>query len=226
MLIQLSHPLSEHTPFYSSLPKPALKQIYSLGKGDACNSFYLTTSNHAGTHVDAPRHFCATGRSITDYELSELVFTRPAVLEVPLVEEELIEPRHLIERASAVSPDIDILLLRTGFGRFRAEERRYVDRSPGFGPAAAEFLMERFPALRALAVDFMSISSPAHEEAGAEAHRVFLGCTRYAARPILLVEDALLPDPMPVLERVFVIPWRFEGLDSAPCTMFAEGGHA
>jgi arylformamidase len=222
MLIQLSHSLSEHTPFYSSLPKPELRQIYSLSNGDTCNSFYFTTSNHIGTHVDAPRHFCAEGRPITDYALSELVFIRPAVLEVPLVDDELIEPRHIEDAASTVAADTDIILLRSGFGRFREDERRYVDRSPGFGPAAAEFLMEQFPMLRALAVDFMSISSPAHDSAGAEAHRVFLGCARYSTRPILLVEDALLPVPMPVLKRVFVIPWRFEGLDSAPCTMFGE----
>jgi len=50
--------------------------------------------------------------------------------------------------------------------------------------------MERFPKLRALAVDFMSISSPSHESAGADAHRVFLGCTSDAATSILLVEGA------------------------------------
>jgi arylformamidase len=225
MLIQLSHHLSEDTPFYSSLSKPELRQIYNLGKGDICNSFYFTTSNHAGTHVDAPRHFCAEGRPITAYQLPELVFVRPAVLDVPLTGGELIEPRHL-EAAAAATVDTDLVLLRSGYGKFRGDERRYVDRSPGFSPEAAEFLMQRFPVLRALAVDFMSVSSPAHESEGAEAHRVFLGCTRYAARPILLVEDALLPDTLPPLLRVFVIPWMFDGLDSAPCTMFAEAAHA
>src|ERR1035437_2799547 len=226
MLIQLSHHLSEQTPFYSSLPKPELKQIYELGKGDVCNSFYFTTSNHAGTHVDAPRHFCSEGRRITDYELAELVFSRPAVLDVPLRDEDLVDPRHLEAAATAASDDTDLVLLRSGFGKFRGDERRDVDRSPGFAPAAAEFLMERFPRLRALAVGFMSVSSPAHESEGAEAHRVFLGCTRYADRAILLVEDALLPEAIPLLARVFVIPWMFDGLDSAPCTMFAEAAHA
>jgi arylformamidase len=153
MLICLSHHLSEHTPFYVSLPKPELRQIFDLGKGDICNSFYFTTSNHAGTHVDAPRHFCAQGRSITDYALPELVFSCPAVLDVPLLDEELIGARHLEAVAAAASDDTDLVLLRSRFGRFRGDERRYVDRSPGFGPAAAEFLMERFLQLRALAVD-------------------------------------------------------------------------
>ena len=124
MLIQLSHHLSEQTPFYSSLPKPELKQIYELGKGDVCNSFYFTTSNHAGTHVDAPRHFCSEGRRITDYELAELVFSRPAVLDVPLRDEDLVDPRHLEAAATAASDDTDLVLLRSGFGKFRGDERR------------------------------------------------------------------------------------------------------
>ena len=226
MLIQLSYPLSEQTPFYSSLPKPQLRQIYDLRKGDACNSFYFTTSNHAGTHVDAPRHFSPGGKCITDYHLSELVFSCPAVLDVPLVDNQLIEPRDLDAALASEARETDLVLLRSGFGRFRADEPRYADRSPGFGPAAAAFLMERFPKLRALAVDFISISPAAHEAAGADAHRVFLGCTAYSARPILLVEDALLPDALPPLLRVFIIPWMFEGLDSAPCTMFAEAANA
>lgn len=225
MLVQLSHALSEDTPFYARLAKPRLKQLYDVRKGDVCNSFYFTTSNHAGTHVDAPRHFCAGGRPITQYTLPELVFSRPSVLDVPLVDSELIEPRHLEGAAGNAAGDTDLILLRSGFGRFRGDERRYVDRAPGFGPAAAEFLMERFPRLRALAVDFVSISASAHQAAGAEAHRVFLGCSRYADRPILLVEDALLPETLPQLLRVFIVPWMFEGLDSAPCTMFAEAPH-
>jgi arylformamidase len=225
MLIQLSYPLSEQTPFYSFLPKPQLRQIYDLDKGDVCNSFYFTTSNHCGTHVDAPRHFSADGRRITEYGLSELVFSRPAVLDIPLRAKELIEPQHLRPALESLAPDTDLILLRSRFARFRADEAHYVERSPGFGPAAAVLLMERFPNLRALAVDFMSISSPAHEHAGADAHRVFLGGTDHGARSILLVEDALLPNSLPPLIRVFVIPWMFEGLDSAPCTMFAEAAN-
>jgi arylformamidase len=226
MLIQLSYPLSEQTPFHSSLPKPQLRQIYDLRKGDVCNSFYFTASNHAGTHVDAPRHFSEGGKCIGDYSLSDLAFSRPAVLDVPLTDNQLIEPPHIQPALASAAPDTDLVLLRSRFARFRADEPRYVGRSPGFGPAAAAVLMERFPKLRALAVDFISISSPSHQAAGADAHRVFLGCTDYAARPILLVEDALLPEALPHLDRVFVIPWMFEGLDSAPCTMFAEVANA
>lgn len=226
MLIKLSYNLSEQTPFHSSLPKPKLNQIYHLAQGDACNSFYFTTSNHAGTHVDAPRHFNPNGRTITDYDLDEFVFRRPSVLDVTVRDGELITPDTLAPAVDGAPTQSDFLLVRTGFGKHRPDERRYIDQGPGFGPAAAAYLMLGFPALRAIAMDFASVSSPSHEEAGAEAHRIFLGCTSYAERPLLLIEDALIPDDLPDLQRVVLMPWLFDGLDSAPCTLFAETAHA
>ncbi|MBN9662118.1 MAG: cyclase family protein [Acidobacteria bacterium] len=225
MLIKLSYNLSEHTPFYSTLPKPKLDQIYDLSQGHACNSFYFRTSNHAGTHVDAPRHFNPAGRAITDYALDEFFFRTPAILDVPLQDEELIKPAHLEPALFQAPKETDILLLRTGWGRHRTNERRYVDHAPGFGPAAANLLMERFPALRAIAMDIPSVSALSHDPEGAQAHRVFLGCTDYPNRPVLLIEDAHLLEDLPPLRQVTLMPWLFDGLDSAPCTLFAETAH-
>jgi kynurenine formamidase len=89
-MLNLSYKLSGNTPFYEGLAKPSIEQIYDLGKGHDCNSFYFTSSNHAGTHVDGPFHFNPAGRKIADYEPDELVFTRPAILDAPL------EPSQLI----------------------------------------------------------------------------------------------------------------------------------
>jgi arylformamidase len=222
MVWKLSHNLSERTPFYEGLPGPTIDQLYDLRKGDTCNSFFFRTSNHAGTHVDAPLHFNPAGRSITDYDLSELIFSRPAVVDVPLEARELIEPRHL-QPAAAVPKDCDILLLRSGFGRRReSEAAAYVADGPGFSRSGAEYLLATLPGLKALAVDFISIAATSHMDEGCDAHRVFLGCAGYGARTILLVEDASLPPSLPNPRTVYVIPLFFEGLDSAPCTMFAE----
>jgi arylformamidase len=221
MLISFSYPLSESTPFYKTLRRPRLERLYDLSKGDTCNSFYLTTSNHAGTHVDAPNHFNTNGRKIAEYALSELVFTRPALIDVPVGADGLILPEHLAGCAEC-RDDCDFLFVRTGFGTYRTDEETYIEHNPGFSAAGADFLMARFSALKALAVDFASIAAMAHMEEGCEAHRVFLGCGTYSNRPILLVEDICFPDAVPSLKKIYLIPWQFEGLDSAPCTLFAE----
>lgn len=220
MMVRLSHTLSESTPFYEGLPPPSLRQLYSLDKGDVCNSIYLTTSNHAGTHVDAPNHFNPHGRRITEYGPEELTFTKPAIVRVEVPEDRLIRPQHLrnIERARA---DCDILLLRSGFGEDR-DDKRYVQASPGFSREAAEYIMGTLPELLAVAMDFISVSSLLHEEEGADAHRVFLGCAGYGERSVLLVEDALIPRELEPPARILIVPWMMEGLDSAPCTVLAE----
>jgi kynurenine formamidase len=221
MVIKLSHNLSESTPFYSALPGPRLDRLYDLAKGDGCNSFYLTTSNHAGTHVDGPFHFNPKGRKISEYDMSELIFTKTAVMDIQVSPDELILPEHL-EASSACRKDCDLLILRSGFGKYRTDAKMYVDHSPGFSKAAADFLMRQFSDLKALAVDFVSIAAMSHMEEGCEAHRVFLGCEEYSSRPILLIEDTNLPNALPELDKVYVVPWLFDGLDSAPCVIFAE----
>jgi kynurenine formamidase len=221
MMVNLSHKLSESTPFYEGLARPRLERLYDLSRGDACNSFYLRTSNHCGTHVDGPWHFNPDGRRISDYDIGELVFTRPAIVDVAAGAGHLILSEDL-HALNGVRTDCDILLLRTRFGAFRDDAAKYVNDSPGFSRSAAETVIEKLPALRALAVDFMSVADLRHAEQGAEAHRVFLGCSGYSDRNVLLIEDARLPADLRIPDRVIVVPWFFEGLDSAPCTMIAE----
>jgi arylformamidase len=222
MIVSLSYRLSENTPFYDGLAKPSLERLYDLAKGDTCNSFYLRTSNHCGTHVDGPWHFNPAGRKISDYDMNELVFRRPAIVDLPVKPGHLIEPNDLQTSLSRVRKDCDILLLRTGFGAFRSRPTTYVEDAPGFSRLGAQEVIDILPQLRALAVDFISLASLKHEDEGAEAHRVFLGCAGYSDRNVLLVEDARLPDDLQVPDRIILAPWFFEGLDSAPCTVIAE----
>lgn len=221
MLINLSYHLSESTPFYKGLPGPSTRRLYDLAKGDTCNSFYFTTSNHAGTHVDGPYHFNPNDRKITEYELSELAFTKPALLEVRAGKDQLILPKHLAGFTKCRS-DCDLLLVHTGFGKYRSDADTYIEHNPGFSAAAAGFLMRQFPELKAVGMDFASAAATAHMEEGCEAHRVFLGCGSYSDRPVLLIEDVRLPEALPTLNKVYLVPWFFDGLDSAPCTLFAE----
>lgn len=220
MLVNLSYKLSANTPFYEGLAKPSLERVYDLSRGDTCNSFYFRTSNHCGTHVDAPWHFNTRGRKIADYDANELVFRRPAILDAPAGRDHLIVPADL--DGTSVPGDADIVLVRTGFGAYRDDEKTYIEQSPGFSKAAAEYMLRSFPELRAVAVDLPSLAGWKHMEEGAEAHRVFLGCEGYSDRTVLLIEDARIPMDLSTPSRVILAPWMVEGLDSAPCTLLAE----
>ncbi|MFQ7550631.1 MAG: cyclase family protein [Blautia marasmi] len=47
------------TPAYPGDPVPGKTPYYEIEKGDACNLTVLTMGSHNGTHLDAPKHFCA-----------------------------------------------------------------------------------------------------------------------------------------------------------------------
>jgi kynurenine formamidase len=171
--------------------------------------------------VDAPWHFNPRGRKIADFDPNELVFERPAILDAKAAPGGLIGPAEL-DGAGSLQPDTDVVLLRTGFGAYRSDEKTYIEDAPGFSRAGAEYLLQSFPKLRALAMDLPSLSAWKHMEEGSEAHRVFLGCDGYSDRTVLLIEDARLPGDLEAPSRVILAPWMIEGLDSAPCTLLAE----
>ncbi|MGH9448961.1 MAG: cyclase family protein [Terriglobia bacterium] len=222
MIVKLSYNLSENMPFYEGIPQPKIEPFADFSKGNQWRSLYFTTNNHFGTHVDAPNHFCPTGRKICEYKIEDLIFERVAILPISIGETELINPEHL-SGLRGVRQDCDLLLIKTGFSRFReSAPRTYADRSPGFSRRSAEYVMDALPTLRALMVDFISMAAAAHMEDGCDAHRVFLGYPGPGKRSILLIEDSFIPDALPVPKKVYAVPLFFEGLDSAPCTVFAD----
>lgn len=115
--MNLSDALSENVPCWKELRRPTREQLYDLTRGDVCNSFYFTTSNHAGTHVD---HFNPAGRRIGDYDINELVFSRPAVVDMESAEAHLITASDL--RRISADRNCDVLLLRSWFSTHRAKQ--------------------------------------------------------------------------------------------------------
>ncbi|MFZ1730520.1 MAG: cyclase family protein [Bacteroidota bacterium] len=64
-IIDISTPLDEHTPVYSGDPVFTRTILSSIdAAGDGYNLSTLAMSAHAGTHLDAPAHFLAKGKTI------------------------------------------------------------------------------------------------------------------------------------------------------------------
>lgn len=188
----------------------------SLERGDASNLFVLHFSNHTGTHIDAPWHFVASGLRISDFAIEEFVFIRPLCLDVPLGDGQMLESAHLRPHASRIA-DCDLLLLRTGYTRVRrTDPQRYALYSPGMSAEGASYVAEKFPCLRALGLDTVSLAAMQHLEEGLEAHRILL---RGEARRFLIIEDMNLDWDLTQLRHVMALPLFLEGLDSAPCTV-------
>ena len=137
----------------------------------AANSFF--TSEHGGTHLDAPVHF-AQGRQSVDAIPLERFFGRALVVDVTQQSEA--DPDYQItvddllafEREHGRIEGDAILLLRTGFSRRWPDAARYLGTAergaeavpdlhfPGLHPDAATWIVANRP-VRAIGIDTASI---------------------------------------------------------------------
>jgi arylformamidase len=215
--IKLSYNLRTDSP---NCAEPlAIQPIRSIRNGDDWNVSRVAFINHFGTHLDSPNHFTETGKTLSDFPIEDFIFTQPVLVDIPKQDGELITAADLAACQADQSP-CDLLLIRTGFSRYRfAEPDRYLWKTPGLSGDAARFLMAHFPNLRALGIDLNSLEWNHDHSHHFEAHRILLGDPQHS---MLILEDVNLDfgDQAPV--RVYAFPLFFDELDSSPCTVVAE----
>src|SRR4051794_12645552 len=98
-LTWLSFPLGMADPRPPAIPAPSLEPLYTVDR-DGANVQILRTANHTGTHVDAPRHVIADGIRITEFTPQEFLFARPALVDLPLADREVVSPEQLVPLAN------------------------------------------------------------------------------------------------------------------------------
>lgn len=173
-LVDLTHPFDEKTIYWPNAPSNFQLNRLSFGKTEAgffyaANSF--CTPEHGGTHIDAPIHFSAGGRTVDQVPVDQLI--APAVV-IDVRGKTAADPDYRLTAADIQAweekhgqvPAGSIVLLRTGWGQRWPDRKRYMgDDKPGdvtnlhfpsYGAEAARFLVER-RRVGALAVDTASI---------------------------------------------------------------------
>jgi len=219
MKVWLSYPISEKTPIYGNGLGFMRKAVNELTKGASCNTEWWQMPNHIGTHLDAPRHFFNNGATIDVYPVDFWHFTKPFLIEILLESSEWIGNN---KKFSQVPKDTDLLLIKTGFYKYRSE-RIYWEDNPGLSPELAIWLRKNRSKIRAVGIDFISISRWQDRVKGREAHKRFLS-PNGPGNPILLIEDMDLScvNEVSCINEVWVFPIRVENADGAPCTVIAE----
>lgn len=217
--ILLSHPINANTPLYGSNPTPSITPYSRISKGDSSNTSVFEMHNHTGTHVDAPKHFIDEGRTISDYTLEELTFTSPLLIDCNLDNTELLSPQHL-EPYTALLGTADCILLRTGFEIHRTK-KIYSTHNPGISPEAIIWIRTKFPLIRCIGLDLISISSYQKRDLGRQAHREAFIKSKDRGEPLLLIEDMKLSGINGKIVGLYVLPLLLESLDGAPCSVLA-----
>lgn len=220
-VIYLSHILDVETPGFGGAQGFFIQQVRRIANGDSCNQSEWRLSNHIGTHIDAPLHFSDIGQTVSAAEAAQWIFTQVAIVEISVNPGELIAPGDWIAK---VAGNTELLLLRTGFEKFRSEEL-YWSSNPGLSTELANELRARLPKLRAIGVDFISATSFLHRKAGREAHQAFLDPAR-TGNPIWIIEDMSLKNLKSKPFQVTVAPVRVRDADGAPVTVFAFLNHS
>ena len=206
-------------PLYPNTPEPVIHQLRSIAQGDSANTSTITFSTHAGTHIDAPYHFCKQGKTILDCLTADSTFFPTYCIDVPKPDCEEITVNDLKHCISLIS-DAEALLIRTGWHTLRSENpEQYCSNHPWISPEIPQYLRDQCPGLHLFGLDQISVSSPLHREVGHECHRNFL-CGK---KPILLLEDINLS----VVQykeafRLHIYPHFIDDIDGVPVTVIAE----
>lgn len=222
-IIDLSHSLEKTMPQYDEA-HPFLLQKLS-DHDDGYLSFGFSASEHTGTHVDAPRHFWPSGRTIDRIPLAELT-GRAAVINV--VEEARRNPDYELTLDDLRAWELkygpikknSIVVLRTGWESkwFRPREFMNKDKSgtmhsPGFSCDVVDYLANN-RAVRALGTDTLSID-PGRSETFC-AHKALLKTDKYAIEGLTNLEK--IP---PQGATIVVSPLKIAGGSGAPARVFA-----
>ncbi len=131
-IYDLSQPLNQDCSFWPFYPPFEVKYIKRKSE-QGVNAQYIQTSNHMGTHLDAPRHFVTNGKTIDQIPL-EWLYGPGVIVDLSDVLDELdvFTPEMIEERVEV--RDGDILFIHTGwhkYGEFwRGPRRREVHPPP------------------------------------------------------------------------------------------------
>ena len=218
--VKLSYSINKKMPLYPGTKTLNMRRAKAIKKGDFCNTFDITFSNHTGTHVDAPRHFFDSGRALSEYSLKELIFTKPILINCPKDACETIGPEDLEALKRYSRERYNFLLLRTGFSKFiKKNPYKYTHENPFLSPEAAVWIRKHFPSIRAIGIDCISIGSYSDKGKSRKTHRILLKKGAFKAAPILIVEDLYIPSNTGQFDEIIIVPLFIEGVDSAPCTV-------
>jgi len=198
-IIDVSVPLDAHLPSYPGNTPFTLEAVQRIAQGDHANLSSLHMSAHAGTHVDAPRHFFDGGAGTETLPL-ELLCGRTRVVELV--------SRHGIDadELSAVNLVEEIrVLFKTPNSRLWGDAEFHKD-YVGVTESGARHLVDR--GIKVVGVDYLSVEE--FRKPGAPAHHVLLG------GGTIVIEGLNLRDVEPGVYDMICLPLRIVGSDGAP----------
>jgi arylformamidase len=198
-LFDVTVPLDATVPTYPGNTPFTLEPIKRIARGDSSNLSTLHLSAHAGTHVDAPRHFFDDAPGAEALPLDMLI-GRTRVVEITARGGIAAETLAGLD----LSEDVRVLF-KTANSRMWGSAEFHKD-YVGVTASGAEHLVSR--GIKVVGVDYLSVEE--FKKPGAPAHHALLG------GGVIVIEGLNLRDVEPGIYDMLCLPLRIVGADGAP----------
>ena len=211
--IDLSHTLEEDIPAYPTHARFGRTLYESYEYGDDALHYGLTTSEHTGTHMDAPLHFIPEGPAVDEIPLDRLAGRAATIEATDLGADDLLSVGRIEawEENNGPIEAKDRVLIRYGWDRrwtTGPEGRRFLEDWPGLSGEAAVGKGVSLVGCDTLAVDAtISTENPAHY--------ALLGSEVY------IIENLNNLDLLPPFCRFLALPLKIRGGSGSPVRAIA-----
>jgi kynurenine formamidase len=175
LVVDLSYPFDATTVYWPTAETFHLEKDFegTTDKGYYYSAYRYAAAEHGGTHIDAPVHFARGRNSVDEIPLEQLM--GPAIV-IDVTRQCARDRDYLVTEADFTTWEKQngriragaIVFLRTGFGRFYPDRKRYLGTDergaaavanlhfPGLHPNAARWLV-RNRSIKAIGLDTASI---------------------------------------------------------------------
>jgi kynurenine formamidase len=229
-VIDLTYPFDKHTIYWPNNLQFHREDTHQgmTAKGYWYASGQFAASEHGGTHMDAPIHFAASGLSVDQIPVKQLI--GPAVV-IDIRKACQNNPDYVLtmediknwETTHGQIPPHSLVLLFTGWGQYWPDQQRYLgshtpqDSStlhfPGFSEGATHFLVQH-RRIRGVGIDTASIDTG--QSTDFPAHRILGEANAYA------LENVANLDQIPTLGSTLVaLPMKIRGGTGGPVRLIA-----
>lgn len=191
--------------------------------GSAIKKISLNT--HHGTHMDVEAHMVDGGKTLEMYPLTSF-FGRGVVLDVSSSKPASAIDMSVVKKHESVIKENEVILLHTGWGRFRGPSSKYYYEWPYVDLELAKFFSEK--KVKMVGTDGLSIGGWSGET---PLHKRVTG-TSIEVHRILLQSDIVILEEMSNMDKVLdgkeyaeaffmAFPLNIEGSDGSPVRAIA-----
>src|SRR6185503_6408520 len=231
-VVDLTHAFDANSVYWPTAEQFKLETDFEgmTDKGYYYSAYRYSAAEHGGTHLDSPVHFAKGHYTVDELPLQQLI---GAAIVIDVSAQAATNHDYLVsvadfenwEKRNGRIPARTIVLLRTGFGKFYPDRKKYLGTDergaeavaklhfPGLDPAAARWLTQN-RSIKAIGLDTASID---HGQSTLfESHRILF------EKNIPAFENVANLDQLPLKGfSVIALPMKIKGGSGGPLRIVA-----